>query len=101
MAKKWGKEEDAKLAALFSKKPSRGGVSTKDLSKPAIEKVRNEHFKDRSYTAFSTLYRKKARQWNLNQSLTGARGKQMKNQCMIGCFYCSHQLIFSCSATSN
>ena len=35
----WNKVEDAKLAELFRKPPSRGGASSTDLSQKNIEKV--------------------------------------------------------------
>ena len=70
---KWNKTEDAKLAALFRKPPSRGGISSTDKSQKNIEKARAEHWPNRTYKNFSQLFRSKARKWNLNQTLQGAR----------------------------
>lgn len=69
----WNKIDDAKLAELFRKPPSRGGVSSSDLSQQHIEQVRSKHWPDRTYKNFSQLFRKKARKWNLNKALQGAR----------------------------
>jgi hypothetical protein len=74
-SKKWGKEDDAKLAELFRRGPRNGGVSTKDLSAKAIKKVNEAYFKERAYKNFGPLFRKKARAYNLNQTLNGARRK--------------------------
>ena len=71
--KVWGKVDDAKLSALFRKPPSRGGVSSHDLSQKAIEKVCTTHWPNRPYKSFSQLFRKKARKWNINKTLQGAR----------------------------
>jgi hypothetical protein len=56
--KKWGKEEDAKLAILLSTPPSKGGVKCGDLSQKNIKAIREEHFPDRLYQNFAPLYRK-------------------------------------------
>jgi hypothetical protein len=74
-AKKWGKEDDAKLAELFRLGPRNGGVTTKDLSAKAVKKVNDTHFPERAYKNFVPLFRKKARAYNLNQTLNGARRK--------------------------
>ena len=74
-AKKWGKEDDAKLAELFRKGPRNGGISTKDISKPYIETIIKKHFPTRIYNTFAPLYRTKVRKWNVGQTLNGARSK--------------------------
>ena len=73
--KKWGKEDDAKLAELFRRGPRAGGVSPRDLGNKAVESTRDKYFKEREYKNFAPLFRKKARAWNLNQTLNGARRK--------------------------
>lgn len=70
----WKEEDNKKLAALFAKKPSQGGVSAKDLSTKHIDSVHEKHFKQSTELKnFRPLFRKKARQWNLNRTLTGSR----------------------------
>eukprot|EP00957_Ditylum_brightwellii_P053801 4075986-Ditylum_brightwellii.AAC.1 len=74
--KKWGKEEDAKLAILLSTPPSKGGIKCGDLSQKNIEAIREEHFPDQLYQNFAPLYRKKFCQWSTNQALADQRKKQ-------------------------
>ena len=90
---KWGKDNDAKLHVLFSKPVSKGGVSTTNLDQKAIEQVRQQHFPERKYRNFAPLFRKKARQWNVDQTLSGSRKPQGKyhgcecfNYCMSNSF---------------
>jgi hypothetical protein len=73
--KKWGKDEDAKLASLFRKGLTHGGVSSKDLTADTIKAINNKYFKERDPKNFSPLFRAKAQAWNIDQSLTGARSK--------------------------
>jgi hypothetical protein len=74
--KKWGKEDDAKLASLFRKGASHQGVSSTNLSADAIKAVNDKHFK-RDNKNFAPLFRSKARAWNIDQTLIGARSKFM------------------------
>jgi hypothetical protein len=74
-AAKWSKADDAKLAELFRKGTRNHGISTKDLSAKYIHKVIKDHFPDREFKNFSVLFRRKARAWNLNQTLQGQRRK--------------------------
>jgi hypothetical protein len=70
---KWGAADDAKLAHLFRKGPKNGGVETGDLGVPYVKTVHSKHFPARNYTNFAPLFRKKARAWNIEQSLQGSR----------------------------
>jgi hypothetical protein len=81
--KKWGKEDDAKLAELFRRGPRSGGVSSLDLNAKEIRKVNENHFPLRPFKNFSPLFRSKARAWNIDQSLTGARSKLMCSFCHV------------------
>ena len=85
----WSKKDDAKLAELFRKGPSHGGISSNDTSVNTAKKVLLTHFPERckpdvhkAYKNFGPLFREKARAWNINQTLTGARkaraGKRRK-----------------------
>jgi hypothetical protein len=74
-AAKWSKADDAKLAELFRKGTRNHGISTKDLSAKYIHKVIKDHFPEREFKNFSVLFRRKARAWNLNQTLQGQRRK--------------------------
>jgi hypothetical protein len=73
--KKWGKEDDVKLAELFRRGARNGGVSTTDLGAKAVKAVNQEHFPERDYKNFGPLFRKKARAWNLNETLSGGRSE--------------------------
>lgn len=74
-AKKWGSAEDAKLATLFSKPESKGGVNPKLLTKKDVEAARAKHFPDRPYASFSQVFRSKAAKWQLEKELYGGRRK--------------------------
>ena len=73
--KKWGVEDDKKLAELFRRGPRSGGISTSDLGSKAIHAIIAKHFPEREYKNFAPLFRGKARAWNVNQTLTGQRSK--------------------------
>ena len=60
MAPKWSKADDKKLAELFRKSPSKGGVSTRDLSAKTVRAVGEKHWPGREYKSFGPLFRKKA-----------------------------------------
>ena len=74
----WGKDEDLKLHRLFKVRNDRGGVDSRDLIQKAIKEVQEEHFPDRPYRSFAPLFRNKARKWNINNALLGARLSQGK-----------------------
>ena len=52
---------------LFRTRVDRGGVSSTEINQDSIRKVISKNLSDRSYNAFSTLFRKKVRDFNLNQ----------------------------------
>ena len=88
--KKWGKEDDAKLQELFRKGPHKGGVSTTDLDIKAIKAINQKHFPSREYKNFAPLFRKKARAWNLAETLKGGKSltpfasvSSFSNQCIL------------------
>lgn len=72
-SKKWSKEHDALLLSLFQKQPSKGGILASDTSKNTIKAIINKHFPDRQYSSFSQLFRRKAREFLINQTLAGTR----------------------------
>ena len=74
----WGKNEDLKLHRLFKLRVDRGGINPRDLTQKAIKEVQEEHFPDRPYKSFAPLFRNKARRWNINHALLGARLSQGK-----------------------
>ena len=76
--KAWGKNEDLKLHRLFKLRVDRGGINPRDLTQKAIKEVQEEHFPDRPYKSFAPLFRNKARRWNINHALLGARLSQGK-----------------------
>ena len=69
----WNKTDDTKLKALFKKEVRRGGLDSQDLDSKTIHKVIADHYPDRKYNTFAPLYRKKARQFNIGQTKSGAR----------------------------
>ena len=72
--KKWDKEDDAKLAALFRKGLSHGGISATDLNVNTIKSINDKYFKEREAKNFTPLFRAKAR-------VCGARSKFMFVMC--------------------
>lgn len=77
-ATKWGKEHNLKLQSLFLKRNERGGVNSNDLNSDYIKRVLRQHFPDRQYNNFAPLFRAKARKFNLNEALDGARQAKSK-----------------------
>ena len=74
----WGENEDLKLHRLFKIRNDRGGVDSRDLTQKAVKVVQEKHFPDRPYKNFAPLFRNKARRWNINHALFGARLSQGK-----------------------
>ena len=74
----WGKNEDLKLHRLFKIRDDRGGIDPRDLTQKKVKKVQEAHFPDRPYKNFAPLFRSKARRWNINHALLGARLSQGK-----------------------
>jgi hypothetical protein len=66
---RWTKVEDAKLAKLFQDNI----LDPSDTQTKTIQKAREDHFPGFSYTNFGPLFRKKVREWNINNSLSGQR----------------------------
>ena len=67
--KKWGKQDDAKLANLFRRKK----VNPAKLDKETIKKVWTQYFPERRYENFAPLFRRKCRGWSIEQTLRGGR----------------------------
>ena len=76
--KAWGVNEDLKLHRLFRIRNNRGGVDYRDLTQKSVNEVQEKHFPDRPYKNFAPLFRNKARKWNINNALLGARLAQGK-----------------------
>ena len=76
--KAWGKNEDLKLHRLFRIRNDRGGVDSRDLTQKSVKAVQEKNFPDRPYKNFAPLFRNKARRWNINHALLGARLSQGK-----------------------
>lgn len=78
MAKKWRSEDDLKLAELFRKGQSKGGVRSKDFNRQYIKEVLLKHFPERGeeyLTNFAPLFRRKAAKWVTDQAKRKARQK--------------------------
>ena len=73
MPERLAKLDNEKLVKLFRTRVDRGGVPSTDINQKSIQKVISKYFPDRSYNAFSLLFRKKARAFNLDQVLSGKR----------------------------
>ena len=73
MPERLAKPDNEKLVKLFRTRVDRGGVSSTDINQKSIQKAISKYFPDRFYNAFSPLFRKKARAFNLDQVLSGKR----------------------------
>ena len=71
--RRWAKPDNEKLARLFRTRVNRADVSSTDINQKSIKKVISKHFLDRTYNAFSPLFRKKACAFTLDQVLSGKR----------------------------
>ena len=74
---RWSAHDDAKLLALFSRPPSRGGVSPTDTSKKAIEAVRAKYWPKRIYRNFAPTFCKKASKYMIESAVAGARAGEL------------------------
>lgn len=71
--KVWDTVDDVKLRTLFTKGIRKGGLDPNDLSKDITEALHKRYWPDRGETGFKALYRRKAREWNLNVEKNGGR----------------------------
>lgn len=82
-AKKWGKVDDKKLKELFDRGTRNRGIDSKDLSSKAIHQAIATHFPDRLYKTFAPLFGNKARLYNLDKELAGARRGKNFAMCLL------------------
>ena len=77
MVKSWSKADDEKLAALFRKFPSKGGIDHTDTHRTTVRAVLDKFFPERKedYHNFAPLFRKKCSKWALGLAKNNARGK--------------------------
>lgn len=74
MAKRWDKQDDAKLSSLFE--TPRNSVNPKDLSVAAVKAVHKKYFPKKDYRNFAPLYRAKARDFEFGRTLEGHRQRK-------------------------
>jgi hypothetical protein len=67
--KRWDSAEDQKLAELFRKDKK---LAYK-LDTKSIQQVHQAHWPDWEFGSFSPLFRQKARQWQVNHSVSNKR----------------------------
>jgi hypothetical protein len=73
--KRWDSAEDKKLAELFRKDKK----LAYELDTKSIQQVHRAHWPDREFGSFSPLFRRKARQWQVNRTVSNKRkGKEGK-----------------------
>lgn len=72
---RWGKADDAKLVQLW--RTPHNGVDPTKLDQESVKAVHAKHFSQFKYVNFAPLYRGKARDFNVNQTLDGHR----KSEC--------------------
>jgi len=69
--KKWGKEDDAKLFALF-RQPT-NGLDPNQTDLKSCKAAHQRFFPEREYKNFAPLYRKKCSEFLLESELSGTR----------------------------
>jgi hypothetical protein len=67
----WVTKDDRKLLQLIET----GKIDITNTKKPNIDFIRTTYYKWASYKNFSALFRKRVKEYNLTQTLKGARGK--------------------------
>jgi hypothetical protein len=93
--RRWGKEEDAKLAQLF--RTPHNGVDPSKLDIKTVKAVHEKYFPDFLYRNFAPLYRDKARDFSVDQSLKGHRASKLLSAsscCRFVCYYCLRMCCF-------
>jgi hypothetical protein len=70
-APRWSTADDKKLAELFRKNKN----LAINLDTKSVQNLHRAHFSDRKFPTFSSLFCRKARQWQVNQTLNGKRSK--------------------------
>ena len=76
----WNQGDDAKLRNLFIKGLRQGGVDSEVLDRKTINSIQQRYWSERNNDTFAPLYRRKAREFNLNKSLQGQRSAQGKGE---------------------
>ena len=75
--KKWGKEDDAKLFALF-RQPT-NGLDPNQTDLKSFKAAHQRFFPEREYKNFAPLYRKKCSEFLLESELSGTRKRSKCN----------------------
>lgn len=77
MVKSWCKADDDKLASLFRKPVSKGGIDHTDVHQKTVRHILDTFFPERKedYHNFAPLFRKKCSKWALGKALNNARAK--------------------------
>ena len=80
-AKRWGYQDNEKLLNLFKS----GQVTTTGLTSKYISTVREKHFPERISKNFLPLFRRRAREFDLDKSLAGGRQQSGKCNTLFEC----------------
>ena len=75
---RWCQQDTDKLQELFKQRADRDGISPTDLNKKALQRAIAKHWPEQQYATTANLIRKKARAWNLDKQLSGARRQSSK-----------------------
>ena len=79
----WSEFDEAKLLKLFQT----GAVDLKDIDAKAVHLVINKYFHERPYSSFAALYRRKLRQFNIEQLKSGHRRGKFDSILCIDSFF--------------
>lgn len=69
---RWGNADDQKLANLFLE----GKIPYTNVSLAQTKAIHHKYFNQFPFRNFSPLFKKKCRQWTLEQSLKGKRDRK-------------------------
>ena len=76
----WTKADTTQLIELFKRGPHKNGIKTSGLRPKDIHDAIARYFPDRNYDTFAPLLRRKAKAFELDRELSGARKKKKKKK---------------------
>jgi len=76
----WNQCDNAKLRNLFERGTRNHGIDSEALDSKTINSVIRSYWPERKYDRFAPLYRRKAREFNLDRTLSGCRSPQAKGK---------------------
>ena len=76
----WNQGDNTNLRNLFERGTRNHGLDPEALDSKTIKSVIRSYWPERKYNTFAPLYRRKAREFNLDRTLSGNRSPQAKGK---------------------